>query len=462
MANQWYIKHADIKTAFLHAPLQENIYVQPPEGLEEPDGKVWLLKKNLYGLFQAGFNFYKLLAKTLTAYKMEAVTADETVFYIKKGKSILICASVVDDLLIFGNDDKMLDDFMKYIRTHFNVPMLEDLKWYLGIRFERISSDLKATQTTYLDRCLERYLMQALEPKTLPMDPNFRVTKEMISDNPDPEILKKYQQYVGSLIYLSIWTRPDIAYAVGILSRYMNRPTQALLNAAIHVFRYLSGTKDKGIWFRQTDPDSVEGQRLKAFCPKAVAPKSLKSFTDSSDADCKLTYRSTGGYIIFYNGSPVSWKSTRQTINTLSTTESEFVQASLTCQEIVYLREILHFLGDTQPPTMLYVDSKPALDLSENPCHRSKTRHIPRRFHYVRRCCTQGDTLLVKIDGTTNVADVFTKPLAREHFSKYRSIILNEQRPSAPPVHQEHALWTLSTDREFRLEWKAVPRKPCG
>mmetsp|Transcript_10215 Transcript_10215/g.20434 ORF Transcript_10215/g.20434 Transcript_10215/m.20434 type:complete len:1162 (-) Transcript_10215:305-3790(-) len=463
VANNWFIKHADIKTAFLHAPLQEKIYVRPPDGLEEPGGKVWLLKKNLYGLFQAGFNFYKLLAKTLTAYKMEAITADETVFSLRRGKSILICACVVDDILIFGNDTKMLDEFMKYLRSHFNVPMVEDLKWYLGIKFERINSDLKATQTAYLDRCLERYKFMNLESKTLPMDPNFRVTENMITSNPDPEILKQYQQYVGSLIYLSIWTRPDIAYAVGILARYMSRPTQALVNAAIQVFRYLIGTKDKGLWFRQVDPDSLgDENRLVAYCPKAVAPKTLKSFTDSSDADCKLTYRSTGGYIIFYNGCPISWKSSRQTINTLSTTESEFVQASLTCQEIVYLREILHFLGDTQPPTMLFVDSKPALDLSENPCHRSRTRHIPRRFHYVRRCCTQGETLLVKIDGTTNVADIFTKPLSREHLTKYRTIILNETRPRSAPVLHEHALWVLSTDRQFRLEWVPMPRMPRG
>jgi len=143
----------------------------------------------------------------------------------------------------------------------------------------------------------------------------------------------------------------------------------------------------------------------------------LYAFSDSSDADCKLTGKSTGGYVIFLNGSPISWKSARQHIVSLSTMESEYMQCTLTAIEILYLRETIESLGFKQNPTVCYEDNSACIKLSQNPVCRGRSKHIHRRWHFIRECVIdRKEITLEPINTSEQIADIYTKPLRSDQF----------------------------------------------
>jgi hypothetical protein len=195
-----------------------------------------------------------------------------------------------------------------------------------------------------------------------------------------------------------------------MIARYVTKATPILLNHLKRVLRYLKGTKDMGM-------------RMYAHDPLGHGPK-LTVYVDASDADCKVTRRSTGGYVIYYNGTPIAWRSARQPLVTLSTAESEYVQATLACQEILALRHLYEELGfPMDEPTVLYEDNKAAIDLSVNPCSRGHTKHIERRWHFVRQCDANKEVVLAKVSGELNPADLFTKALAFDKFNLFRRLL---------------------------------------
>lgn len=243
-----------------------------------------------------------------------------------------------------------------------------------------------------------------------------------LNDTPTEAQTHLYRSMIGTLMYLAIWTRPDIAIAVNVLARYMNKASDTLIVAARKVFRYLKTTRGFGITFFRKDPlrSKIPATEVGALRAEQFSDK-LYSFSDASDADDPVKKRSTGGYIVFYNGSPVSWSSGLQRLTTLSTCESEYVQAALTCKEVLYLRELLEFAGFKQRrPTPIYEDNEAAMRLSENPVNRGMTKHIARRFHFLRQSSDDHAITLIPVSSAKNVADAFTKPLAKSAFSGHR------------------------------------------
>jgi len=374
-------------------------------------GKVMRLKKGCYGLSQSGRVFYKLLIKTLKDFGLEPASEDECIFVKKRGDSILIVATVVDDMLEITNDDELLREFNAYLEKHFIITDNGPMEWFLGVNFrQHPEGGWHASQTAYVERCLRAYGVDDDPGCKTPMLKGFTVSEQDLCDNPDPEVVKLGKQMLGSLGYLTLWTRPDIAFAVNMLARHVLKATPALIEKLRKIFRYLKATKDYGI-------------RIHAHDPLGHGAK-LYTFVDASDADCKFTRRSTGGYVIYFNGTPIAWRSARQPLVTLSTAESEYVQATLACQEVLCLRRLFEQLGEPQDePTLMYEDNKAAIDLSVNPCSRGHTKHMERRWHFVRQCNESGEIMMCKVDGTINPADTFTKALAFEPFVMYRRML---------------------------------------
>eukprot|EP00961_Rhodomonas_salina_P015867 213199-Rhodomonas_salina.3 len=200
----------------------------------------------------------------------------------------------------------------------------------------------------------------------MPMQKAYTVSEKDLAENPKQEHITLLRAMLGSLSYLMTWSHPEIVYPVNLLVRYTSKASPALIKQAKKIFRYLSGTKDWGIWFPRNDPLG-HGEQLVCY-------------VDASDEDCLLTRRSTGGHVVFWNGVPIAWLSTRQALVTLSTAESEYVQATLACQEVLYLRDMFEGLGIPQDePTVIYEDNKAAIGLSENQCNWGLSKHIARR-----------------------------------------------------------------------------------
>jgi len=402
----------------LNASLEEPIYILPPAGIAIPEGKCWKLKRAVYGLGISGRRWWQCFSERNKKFGMKPVTHDDCTFVIRRGKEVLIVAIVVDDCLMVGNSEKLRQQWFTYMNDFFTVSDDGQLNWYLGVNYERHGDDILAKQTGYVDRCLERFKLTDAIPALTPMEAGFTIHESELPTKPDPKKLEEYRAMIGCLIYVAVWTRPDVSFAVNFLARFMSRPNDKLIKAARRVFKYLKSTKDKGIWFRKEDP-------------KGLGKNVLAVYADTSDADCNITSKSTGGYVIYVNGSPIAWKSGRLPMVTLSSAESEYIQITLACQEILYLREVLETLGFKQTATAIFEDNQAAIAICNNPCHRTRTRHIQRRYHFIRQCVRDGNVYVVYVRSADNVADVLTKPTPEPLFRKQRSMVLNES--GAPP-----------------------------
>jgi len=416
IANGWSIMQSDCKTAYLNAKLPKPVYLRPPKGLESivGNGKVMRLKRAVYGLGASGRLWYQLFTQKNREFGMTSITADDCVFSVRRGNSILICAIVVDDVLQITNDDSLRKEWLNYMRDFFEVTDEGPLKWYLGVNYiPQPNGDLLASQKAYLQRCLEKYKLTGIKPQTTPMKHRFEINIADLPENPDPKHVAEMRAKIGSLIFLNIWTRPDIAFAVNYLARFTLRANRECLSAVDHIFAYLKHTQDKGIRFK-AKPTNAEGKNV------------LVAYADTSDADCTMTSKSTGGYILFINGAPIAWKSGRLPLVTLSSAESEYVELTLAAQEIISLRETLALLGLEQVATTVYEDNQAAIAICNNPCHRSRTRHIRRRYHFIRQCVKDGDIYVVYIQSAENVADMLTKPTPEPLFRFQSRRALNE------------------------------------
>jgi hypothetical protein len=339
---------------------------------------------------------------------MVSMTADDCIFAMKDDStgSVLVIAIVVDDVLMIGNNEALRQCWFQFMRGFFEVSDDGDLHHYLGVRFTRENGDLVARQDSYLKRVLDRFRMRDCKPAPSPMAAGFKIDPDSLPEHGTSEDVEEMRAIIGCLMYLQVWTRPEIAYAVNYLARFTLRADKVTLKAARRVLAYCKGTPLHGIRYK-FDPDNQ------------ISANSLKVYADTSDADCKLTSKSTGGFIITLNGAPIAWRSGRLPLVTLSSAESEYVQLTLACQEILYLREVLQLLGFEQASTEIFEDNQAAIAICYNPCHRSRTRHIKRRYHFIRQCIKESEVFVTYTRSEDNIADLFTKPLGDTLFKRH-------------------------------------------
>jgi hypothetical protein len=207
-----------------------------------------------------------------------------------------------------------------------------------------------------------------------------------------------YVSAVGALMYLAIVTRPDIAYAVGVLCRFMARPGPEHWKAVKHLFRYLRGTCD----FRLT------------YKPKPSAPYLFYTYSDADHGANLDNGRSTSAYVVKIGSGAVSWSSRLQSIVALSTTEAEFVAAASAGQEVVWMRALLGELGfPISGPSLLLLDNQSAIQVGKNPEHHGRMKHLDLRFYWLRDVVMAGQIALRYVPTADMAADLLTKGLAR-------------------------------------------------
>jgi hypothetical protein len=204
-----------------------------------------------------------------------------------------------------------------------------------------------------------------------------------------------------------VCTRPDIAFAVNFLARACAAPEKRHMQSVINLVKYLKGTQTKGIFY----PAMQKGEAFTL---------DLEGYIDSAFADCKLTRKSTSGYLFNVNNSPITWRSGRQSIVTTSTTESEYVAACDGTKEAVWLRKLFEELGiEMVLPTVLFEDNNSCIAQTENPLHHKRTKHIDVYYHYTRQMVEEDIVVLEKIDTSDQIADMLTKPLSKTLFKKH-------------------------------------------
>src|SRR3990167_440588 len=193
------------------------------------------------------------------------------------------------------------------LMAEFKMRDLGDPSWILGVRVERSKEKIELSQKAYINNLLEKFGMQDSKPTLTPLP--FKWENDITDATAPFENIPLFQQIVGSLIYLSNKTRPDIAFSVGLLARNMSRPTKHDYDLSKRVMRYLNGTKNMKLTYDKKER--------------------IVGFSDASYAEDKIDRKSTSGYVFMMNGGAISWRSGKQKIVTLSSMESEYVAVNI-------------------------------------------------------------------------------------------------------------------------------------
>ena len=307
------IHQLDIKTAFLNGELEEEVWIQQPPGFETGErGMACRLHKSLYGLKQAPRAWHTKMKAELEAEGYNVSAADPGLF-IKPGPEPVYLLTYVDDMLTISKRTAVVEEAKAKIMSAFEARDMGEASTFLGmdIHRDRAARTIALTQNRLTRDLISKFGMEECKPLSVPLSPATKLTK---NGEPLDTNIYGYSQLVGSLMYLSVCTRPDIAQAVGALARYMANPTVSHWHAAKGVLRYVTGTADYGITFRS------RSLSLEAYCDADYA----------GDID---TRRSTTGYVYILGGGAISWSSRLQPTVAASTTEAEYMAAAYSIKE---------------------------------------------------------------------------------------------------------------------------------
>ena len=202
----------DVKGAYLHAPIECDVYVKQPPGYQQSTNLVWKLKKSLYGLKQSGRNWHSLLHQYLKEMNFIQSNADPCVFIQKVAGGTTILSVWVDDIIIASSSKELMDNAKNKLRDRFNMKDLGEISSFLGIDFQRTNQTITMSQSRFLKEVLTRFGFDQCRPRTTPCEfnPNsYHANDEIQANNADS--IRKYRQMVGGLVYSMTCTRPDLS-----------------------------------------------------------------------------------------------------------------------------------------------------------------------------------------------------------------------------------------------------------
>ena len=314
----------------------------------------------------------------------------------------IILALYVDDILLFSNNIDMLTKEKITLGKRFKVEDQDEVHYVLGmsVKRNRKSRTLSISQPKYLEGILKRSNMDKCKPVSTPLEQGRKF--QQLSDDEKPVDVQAYQMIIGCLTYATTATRPDLAAAVGILSKFMSKPGKDHWTGIKRILRYIQGTLNYGLVFSADDKSHT-----------------LVGFSDADWAGDLDTRRSTSGYVFQIQGNTVSWCSKRQATVSKSSTEAEYTALSGACQEAVWMRRLLADIGfEQRGPSTIFEDNQGAIELAKNPKFHNRTKHIDVSFHFIREQVNL-KAISVKYCPTKDMlADIMT--LSKIAFQRFR------------------------------------------
>ncbi|KAG7599419.1 Integrase catalytic core [Arabidopsis suecica] len=397
----WDLWQMDVKNAFLQGELEDDVYMTPPPGLEDTidPGKVWRLRKAIYGLKQSPRAWYHKLSRTLKDHGFKKSESDHTLFTLRSSQGIVVVLIYVDDLIISGDNNEGIASTKSFLKSTFDIKDLGELKYFLGIEVCRSPEGLFLSQRKYtLDLLCETGSMDAKPAKT-PLEDDYKVDRKGEKDEKFKDA-PLYRKIVGKLIYLTN-TRPDICYAVNQVSQHMQTPTVYHWSMVERILRYLKGSSGQGIWMGKNSNTEIVG-----YC-------------DADYAGDRLDRRSTTGYCTFIGGNLVTWKTKKQKVVSCSSAESEYRAMKQLTNELTWLKALLKDFGIEQDtPITMHCDNKAAIYIASNSVFHERTKHIEVDCHKVREKIIQGVTLPCFTRSEEQLADIFTKAASLKVFNE--------------------------------------------
>ncbi|KAD4586033.1 hypothetical protein E3N88_23634 [Mikania micrantha] len=365
------VHQMDVKTAFLNGDLEEEIYMEQPEGFSAPgqEGKVCKLVKSLYGLKQAPKQWHQKFDQVMLNNGFKINECDKGVYVKNTMRGYVILCLYVDDMLIVESDDKMIKSTKDMLKARFDMKDMGLADVILGIKINRTQYGLVLSQSHYVDKILEKFNEGDTSVAQTPVD-----TTQHLSKNRGEGVAQlEYSRIIGSLMYLMTCTRPDLAYAVSRLSRYTSNPSSEHWKGMTRLLRYLRYTRNYGLHYGR-DPAVI------------------------------------GGYTI-------AWKSSKQTLIARSTMESEFIAFDKAGEEAEWLRQFVEDVPGWPKPMSaicIHCDCQSAIGRAQSAMYNGKSRHIRRRHNTIRQLLSMGVISIDYVRSKDNIADPFTKGLSRE------------------------------------------------
>ncbi|GJU75710.1 retrovirus-related pol polyprotein from transposon TNT 1-94 [Tanacetum coccineum] len=390
----------DVKSAFLNGFINEEVYVAQPPGFIDfaKPNHVYRLKKALYGLKQAPKAWYDRLKAFLIKHDYTMGMVDNTLFTKKKDPNLIIVQIYVDDIIFGSTCQEMCDDFAKIMHDEFEMSMMGELNFFLGLQIKQLEDGIFFNQSKYIKEMLKKFGLEDSKPMKTPISTETKLTKDVEGESVDNT---KYRGMIGSLLYLTA-SRPDIMFSVFLCARFQEDPKTSHLEAVKRIFRYVKGTMHLGLWY-----------------PKGSGIETIV-YADSDHAGDYVDRKSTSGICTFMGCCLTSWFSKKQTALAISTTEAEYVSAGKACQQALWMKQALVDYGIRLDDIPIMCDNKGAIDLSKNPVQHSRTKHIEIRHHFLRDNVQKGNISIEKVSSEDNIADILTKPLKREPFNYLR------------------------------------------
>lgn len=396
------IEQLDITSAFLQGEIDNEIYVNQPDGyqVKNKEELVCRLQKSLYGLKQAPRQWNKTLNLFLEQIGFRRCNEDWCVYVKQTQSSKVLMLVYVDDMIIASNSEDEMNCIKSALTNRFKLKLLGQLKYFLGVHFtrDRERRIVKMSQMNYIEKVLERFDMANCKPVATPI-----ATSKLDSEIATENISYPFREAVGSLMFIMVVSRPDLSYVIGLLSRKLDKPSNDDILLIKRVFRYLQGSKSL------------------VLCLGGCANVSLVSFVDADWAGDLIDRKSTSGYVLQVGAGSILWSSKKQATVAASTTEAEYIAAATAAMDLIWLRSLLSSLGYKQVgPSTLFEDNQACIAIATNPKNHGRIKHVDIKFHFLRDRIEIGDIDIQYCPSQDMVADIFTKPLPKDRFSMLR------------------------------------------
>nr|GEX49155.1 retrovirus-related Pol polyprotein from transposon TNT 1-94 [Tanacetum cinerariifolium] len=338
------VYYMDVKTAFLHGSLKEDVYVCQPEVFIDADhpSHVYKLKKALYGLKHAPRAWYDELSTFLLQNRFSKGTIDPTLFTRRFDDDILVVQVYVDDIIFGLTNPRYATLFSNLMKSHFEILMIGEMMFFLGLQVNQSLSGIFINQSNYMNEILKKYGLNTCDIIGTLMDIKDKLGLDQIKTLVDAS---KYRSMIGALMYLTS-RRPDIVHATCVCARYQAQPIEKHLKEVKGIFRYLYGTINMGLWYTKDSGFELIG------------------FSNADYAGCKDTFKSTFDGAQFLGEKLMSWSSKKQDCTSLPTAESEYVSLSACCAKVLWMRTHLTDYGYYFNKIPIYCDSKSAIAIS--------------------------------------------------------------------------------------------------
>ena len=401
----------DVKTTFLNGDLNEDVYMDQPEGFSQKgkEHMVCKLNKSIYGLKQASRPWFLKFNEVIMTFGFRENIVDQCIYTKVSGSNIIFLVLYVDDILLASNSLAMLHATKTFLSKNFEMKDMGEASYVLGIEIKRDRHKglLGLSQRAYIKKILERFSMQDCKPSIAPIQkgdklsafqsPRNQLEREQMEGCP-------YASVVGSLMYAQTCTCPDVSFVAGLLGRYQSDPGQEHWKAAKKVLRYLKGTMDHMLVYRRSD------------CLELVG------YSDSDFAGCPDTRKSTTGYIFLLAGGAVSWKSEKQSITASSTMAAEYIACYETTSQAIWLRNFitdLHIVDSIARPVQIYCDNKAAVAFANDKKMSDGGKHLDTKFLVVREKIASQLISVEHINTMRMVADPLTKGLGPKLYEEH-------------------------------------------